>query len=207
MWQIAIPAAIAGISSLFGKKPDKTTSTTDQTTTGSSSYQNTNTPLWDPETMLGRDVSLQTMIARLMQGPQFMNQYETAGLKNINQGANAKNEIIQNLLASRGLGRTSMGGAALAGVESGRVGDAVNFQNTLPMVADEYQRNNVNDLSRFVSSLPVGNTSSGVSNNTSRTVGTGTNTYQQGADPFGAMGGLASAMAAMAFNKRYGSGS
>lgn len=180
---LAIPALMAGASALAGlfgnrKQTAQTSSTQNQTTNSNWNNNSISRPEYD-DTQLGiRDWLAQNYVNRASETPNFMAQYAGTGINNINEGANAQRRIIENLLRSRGLGRTSGASAALGNLETNRINQNVNFMNNLPMVQENFERTRLGDLGQFFASLPVANrvTSSGSQTGTTTGQSSGTQT-------------------------------
>lgn len=147
------------------------------TTTSNSSFNQQGTeygtakPILDENTSFLRNWLNDVLRLRAGTTPETTAAYANAGVNNINAGADAKRSILSKLVTSRGLGRTSMGTNALAGIEGDRIGAITNFQNNdVPMYQEQMQQGRLNDLAKFVMSAPVGQetfgqtSSSGASN-------------------------------------------
>lgn len=195
MWQMIVPAAISGLSALFGSKGQKTEQQGQRNTSSSTSFDNSSMPIWDEQTMLGRDVALQGMIGRSAGLPSFLDAYQTHGIKGINDSTQAKRQIIENLMTSKGLGRTSMGASAIAGAEGDRINQITNFKSTVPLTGYEMSRQNDLDLGRFVASLPIGTRSTGMSNSEGVEMTKGSGFASNPQNPFDAISQMAAGLA------------
>jgi hypothetical protein len=205
MLPMLIPAGIAALSSLFGSKGQKTEQQGQRNTSSNTSFDNTSMPMWDEQTMLGRDVALQGMIGRSAGLPAFLDAYQTRGIQGINDSTQAKRQMIENLMTSRGLGRTSMGASAMAGAEGDRINQIAGFKANVPMVGYEMGRQNDMDLGRFVSSLPIGQRSMGSGSSESTEMTKGSGFQSNPSNPFDAISQIAANLAGRNFMNGGGS--
>ena len=135
--------------------------------------------------------------------------YTATGLQNINRGVEAQKQILNNILAARGLSYSPMAASALTGIEAGRVGQGVNFLNQIPLLRRDIGRQNLADVSGFLQSLPIGTRSTGATQGYGgqRTTGTTTGTTIYPGDILGGgIGGGASILSLLyglgAFGKK-----
>lgn len=167
-----IPAAITGLSAiagLFGNK-QKSQGTVDQTTT--------NTPTFDPTSQAFRDQLIGMFTGRLNGAGSdgtFQQAYTGQGLKNILNTSQTANDALSNILASRGLSRTTAGGFGQAQLGYNQGNSITNFLNSVPLTMDARTSQLMRDAGGFFSSIPYG-TSSHVTGRT-----TGNYTYGGGA--------------------------
>lgn len=142
------------------------TSTQDSNSNSNSSLNasGSSKPLYDDKALFNRDAILDLLGQMVSNGPQGVKEYQSAGLANIDHGAEIKRRMAENYARSRGLNNTSAGNSYINSVDSGNVNDKVNFLNTIPLFAQQQQRQNVGDLSSFFSSLPVGQSTNQVQN-------------------------------------------
>jgi hypothetical protein len=102
-------------------------------------------PTLDPAYSPLQQLLLQQTIQRLnSQGPD-LGGYEASGISNINKGYGLVQQNLENSLTARGLNDSPVAGAGLTRLQMGRAGDITNFQNTIPLLKDQYQRNNLQD--------------------------------------------------------------
>lgn len=198
-----VPALIAGASAVagaLGNRSKKYTSESqmDQTTTQEGSGTNEVAPVYSDEVAgLLKNPLLAAYSNRLREGTSpFMDAYRAQGLRSINQGASARQRILQNLYASRGLQWSPAAATAEAGSEANRVGNIINFQTGLPLIEEELRSNRLGEASRFLASLPIGQRSSYSQRATGRTTGTQTGTQTMPGNMLGgAFGGAAGSLA------------
>lgn len=138
-------------------------STSDNTQSQDQSSQGTSKAYLDPNVRFQRDHLLELLRQRIEAGNSFQDNFTTTGLQNINQGADIKRRMAENMVRSRGLGATSAGNSYLGGINNSAVSDKVNFLNTVPMWRDQYDRQNINDLAGFVNAQPNGQDVSSIS--------------------------------------------
>lgn len=219
------PLAIAGISAFgnFLANRKKTTEQTQDTTNRSTGTVNTTAnindmsttrPDMNPETLTYLNNIRDRYTALLDQDPNLAG-YEASGISNINRAGDLRSRAIQNVLAARGLSYSPMAGGAMAGAESSRVSDTVNFQNQIPLLRDKLMRERLAEAGQFFSRIPMGQTVT----NTGQRTGTetrdlattgnmkGTN-FDPGNPMAGLFGGLGSSLAYLygqgAFEKKSG---
>lgn len=195
-----IPAILAGIGALGGVLGNRSKTATQQQqqnfNQSGNQYQSfsgtgTQTPSYDPLGENLRQVLAQMYLGRASSGPDFMRNYESAGLEDINRGAESGRAILNKILAERGLSYSPAAATALGRVEENRIGRGIAFRNQLPLVQDELERERLTDLSGFFSRLPFGTstTSTGTSTGVSSTGGTSSGTGAS-TDPGNLLGGL-----------------
>ncbi len=211
---LAIPLVLSGVSALaglFGNREKKTTTDqTSNTNTSNNATQNvdlSNTPQYTPEMAAYRDQILNALRNRLV-GSTDLSGYTTSGMQQINQGADLRRKALENILASRGLSNSPSAANAVGRTESGRIGEQVNFMNSIPLLQRQLQGEDLNQFGQFFSSLPVGTRQTGTttlaSTGQSNTTAHGTTT--QPSDMLGGLfGGLGAGLAAT-IGKRYGQG-
>lgn len=168
---LAVPLALSGISALaglFGSKNQKQSSNS----TSTENFSTSNTPTFDPATEIMKKLLMDKFLGRTEDDSDYFSGFATEGLKNINAGADAADTSIENILASRGLGRTSAGASSRIGNQLNRVNAQSSFLNSIPQMQDTRNRQNLLDAAGFFNVIPTGTSSTGT---TSRT-GTGTGT-------------------------------
>ena len=211
-----ILTGVSGVAGALGNRGSTSTSTqnqtgtTDQTTnqsgtttqTGTQDYKDTSMPQYTPEMARIMDYLMSTMRNRL-QSSTDLSGYQTQGLQNINQGADLKRRVMENMLASRGLSASPTTANSISRIESGRIGDQMSFLNQIPLLQRQLQGEDLNTYANFFKSLPVGTqrtgssttnqtgTSTGTSRTTGTTTGQATGTQTQ---PGNILGGLFSGL-------------
>lgn len=143
---------LSALSGLFGKKQ-----------TSDTSYNQTTTPTYDPTNQAFRDFLIGQFTKNVKDMPGYEQAYTTGGLRNINMGVNRSNQAIQDILSSRGLGRTTAGAGILGeGAVSG-AGQTASFLNNIPIVMDQLKQQRLAAAGGYQASLPVGQTQLGSS--------------------------------------------
>lgn len=182
--------AISGVSSGLGLisdvlAPTPGNSTTDKTTNSTESYNkfiqslvnalvqsyNTNesnfsgaqtgtsSPNLDPKSLAFRD-QLINQYSNLAK-PVDMKGYQANGLQDINRNSDMQQTAAQQILASRGLSTSPVSGTAALGIDNQRFGRINEFNNSLPIVANQLNNNNLNAAGSFFSRIPYGTTTTG----------------------------------------------
>lgn len=143
---------ISGLAGLFGGKKSSNTATSqvDETTT--------NTPILSGQQQQLSDVFLKGLIDRFNQ-TQDLSGYSAGGLQTINEASSARQKIINNLLASRGLSFSPAATTANLMGENARLGESVNFLNQIPLLQRQLQGDALGDLMKGFSILPTATTS------------------------------------------------
>lgn len=182
---LAIGLAAAG--ALGGALSNRAKTTT---STQNSSYNNTSTstPQLSPEQNSIYSLLTQNVMKRL-QGQTPLAGYESTGLQNINSTSDAIRRSIEGRLASRGMLNSPMGATALSNLDVSRGTEAAQFRNSLPLLQNSLDLQNVGAAGTVFGLRPFGSTT------TSSGTGSGTNiTNQPGNVAGGALGGLGSAL-------------
>ena len=167
MASIAVPLAISGISALaglFGNRKKQI----EQSSTSNESFNTSNTPTYDASTEIMKKLLMDRFLGRTEDDNDFFSGYTNSGLSNINRGFDSNSLNIENILASRGLGRTSAGVSSLVGNQINRGSQIASLLNSIPLLADERARTNLTDAAGFFNMIPTGTTSSGTSTRTTK---------------------------------------
>src|SRR5437870_4350530 len=132
-----IPAILGG--SVIGGALSGRPKTTTGTSTSNYSNTSTSTPNITPEQHSLFNALYAKIMGRLNQ-PTPLGGYEATGLSNINAGAAASRTALENRLAAHGLSGSPVAGNAETQLELGRAGEATRFQNSLPLLARQFGR-------------------------------------------------------------------
>jgi len=207
MFQMAIPLAISGISALaglFGNR--KSTAQQQQVQKTESDTRNVTDmnrltmPEYDEQTLAMRNNLMQRYIGQLDDTQDYFGGYRNQGLNTINQGSDAANRAIENVLASRGLSGTSAGITSSIQNQLNRLNQQNTFLNEIPQLQDRRQREVLEAAGGFFSGLPVGQRTTGqdvqTGHTSSTTTGTGTQT-QPGNMVGGLLGSLGGALSGL----------
>lgn len=153
-----IVAGLGALTGLFGQKKTTTNQTTNSSTT----------PVYDPATQSFKDQLMSAFSGETSPSAlaQFANNYTTAGVKNIQTGANTAENSIADVLAARGIGRTTAGAQGVGDTTQSEAGNLSTFLNQAPLLLDQRTQGLLSAAGGFLSSLPVG------SSTTSNTTGT-----------------------------------
>lgn len=207
-----IPLAISGISALSGlfSNRKKEATQTQNTTQDSKSVQDTDTysmPEYDEYQKQMRDILMRNYLGRLGSNEDFFSGYRTEGLNTINNGKDAAQRAIENVLAARGLSGTSAGITSQVQNQVNRIQQQNSFLNEIPMLQDKRYSELLSGASDFFSRLPVGTHNTGQSTTNTHTTGnmTGTST-QPGNMLGGAFSGLSNALMGLYGEGAFGGG-
>lgn len=175
-WAAAVPLAISGISALSGllanrKKQAEQTST--QTT------DTTSAPQYDDKALYMRNMLMDQYLDRMRFNEDMFQGYSNEGLRQINQGNDITSRALENILASRGLSNTSAGVSSQVQNQINRGNQQASFLNSIPLLRDQRQQQNILGAGQFFSSLPYATHQTG----TQRSTGTAT-------QPGNALGGM-----------------
>ena len=157
-------------------------------TTSNSTYNNTSTstPQLSPEQEAIYGLLSQNVMNRL-RGQTPLAGYEASGLQNINESSDAIRRSIEGRLTSRGLIGSPMGATALSNLDISRGSEAAKFRNSLPLLQNDLDLQNLGAAGTVFGLRPFGET------RTSSGTGTGVSTTS-GNMLGGAFGGLAEAL-------------
>jgi hypothetical protein len=186
-----IPLAISGISALAGIFSNRAKKQEQESTTTSNTSSST-LPQFDSKQLIMRDLLMDRLLGRTEDNDDVFGGYQTNGLNTINAGADASQRAIENILAARGLGRTSAGATSFLGNQINRVNQGSSLINSIPLLADERRRASLNDAAAFWKGLPVGQTTTGTQVSTTKGVAT-----QPGNMLGGGLTGLGTALAGL----------
>lgn len=153
-----ILAGLSGLAGAFGSKKQVSDTTSNSTTT----------PNYDPATLAFKN-QLMNLFTNNLNNLPTQSQFQTAGLKNIQEQSGNAQSGLEDILAAHGLSRTTAGGTS-AFDTSYKEGQGVsNFLTNAPFNYQSAIQPTLSNASGFLSSLPIGTTTNG----TSHTVGTG----------------------------------
>lgn len=171
-------AAAAG-GALSGRgKTSSTTSTSNQSfnRTGST------TPQLSPQQSSIYDALVPMALSRL-RGYTPLSGYEANGLTNINAGANAARTALENRLTGSGMLGSPAGVAALNNLDLSRSGQAVSFQNTLPLLRNQMQLQDIGVAGDILRLPGIGSTTT----ESGTASGSGTSTTNQSGNVLGGL--------------------
>lgn len=186
-WDDAIMAGVGGLTGLLtNMKPKKVTTTTD-------SRNETDMlagPEYDPQTLAFRNSIMNRYLDQAgMDDTPYWNSYAQNQFQNLDADAANEGSAIDAYMNSRGLGRTTAGSTAMAGVMNKNRMAKAGITASIPMLADQRKREMSTQMSQFLASLPIAQRTKGTQ--------TGHQTSEQvtPADPLGGLfGGLASGL-------------
>jgi hypothetical protein len=196
---LLVPLAIAGISAAAGALGNRGSK---QTSTGTTNVDNTTTttPQYGNEENYFKNFIINSYLDRLQgNDDNYWNSFKMGGLQNLNRAEDNSSELLKRFMTSRGLGLTGAG--ASMGAQSGILGqfNKANYLNSIPMLRDQREQDNLKNSSAFMASLPYGQTSRQTgTTNSSGTVQQPSNMLGGGMTGLGSM--LAFLMGQGAFN-------
>ena len=167
---LPIVLGMQALSGILGGRKAARTGTTDITTTGTetSGVTGRETQTFDLSTLPQLMPEIQKLISPLssilmqrLTSPIDLAGYTGAGIKNINQAAEARTKALNQVLASRGLTYSPTAGVANIAAESGRLSDISNFVSQLPMLQRQMQGEDINNLLNLIRAVPVGERKTG----------------------------------------------
>lgn len=151
-----IVAGLSALGGLFSAK--KSTSNTSSTST--------TTPNYDPASLALKNFLLSNYTGAVNNVPNWNKSYETSGLQNLVNSSTQAAQSANDALAARGISRTTAGAQAV-GDESYQQGKQISsFLNNAPVVEQQNLLSTLGGAGSFLSSLPVGSTTSGTSSTT-----------------------------------------
>jgi hypothetical protein len=98
--------------------------------------------------------------------PVDLTGYQAGQIQDINRSSDLQSEAVNNIMAARGLSNSPAAGTALANVQGQRFGDITKLNQSLPMLGNQLNLQNLNAAGGFFSSIPYG-TTTGTSGSTS----------------------------------------
>lgn len=116
-------------------------------------------PTFTPGESSLRDFLLNSYQNQIANAPNFNQAYETSGASNILQNALRSTQNANDVLASRGIARTTAGGQALNDQSQQQGVQLANFLNQAPIVEQQNLTGLEQGAGGFLSSLPIGTTS------------------------------------------------
>lgn len=153
-----IIAGLSGLAGAFGKSKQVSDTTSNSTTT----------PNYDPATLAFKN-HLMDIFSNNLNSLPTQDQFKTAGVKNIQDQSDNAQAGLQDILAAHGLSRTTAGGTSTFDTSYKQGQGISNFLTNAPFNYQTAIAPSLSGASSFLSSLPLGTTTSG----SSHTVGTG----------------------------------
>ncbi len=155
-----IGAGISALTGLFGAKKPQTTTTTSSSTTN---------PVLDANGNALENQFADDAINMDKAGGPDLSGYTANGLQQINNGANIKQKLLQNTLASRGLSFSPAAATATGNADADRLAQSSQFLSSVPLLKRQFQQQNLQQLMTAFGIIPKGQTSSGTSTQTGST--------------------------------------
>jgi hypothetical protein len=90
--------------------------------------------------------------------PPSMTGYGAGQTANINAGANAQTQAVNNIMASRGLATSPVAATSQAGIEQNRINQITQMQQQLPILQQQMNLQNLAQAGGFAASIPYGQT-------------------------------------------------
>lgn len=131
----------------------------------SSQSLGTSTPNLSPQTQQFLD----QLIKRYSQQAQPVNMQglEAGGIQGINRNADLQQQAVQNIMAARGLSTSPVSGTAAGSVDNQRFQAINQFQQSLPLMQNQMNLQNLNAAGGFFNQIPYGTTQTGAQSGTS----------------------------------------
>lgn len=140
----SVVGGIGGIGDILGGLFGSTTKT-------STNYNQT--PTYDPAAESLRQQLIASQQANLGKDIDLSG-YQSQGLQTINQGYDAANQALQQTLASRGLTYSPIAGSSTAALGTQRIGAGINFQNQIPLLAQQLYQQKLQSALQTFASMP-----------------------------------------------------
>lgn len=190
---------LTGLSGLFGggtqqRQATQQTSSGSQTTSGSTS--GSSTPNLSPlQQQLAQLFSSQSM--KLAGTDPNLSGFTQAGLEGINQGAAGSQAATKNMLAARGLAYSPAYATAATIGDQDRQHQITQFLSQIPLLQRQLQQQGIAGEEQAFSTVPVGTSTMGSTNQTQNSTGTTTGNGTLSGNPLaGLFSGLGSSLAA-----------
>lgn len=185
-----VPLAISGISALGGLLANrKSKQEQESKSTSVDNIDQYTRPEYDPKSLIMRDLLMHQFLGRTEDDNDYWGGYAREGLNDINRGSDLNRQAIDNLLAARGLGRTTAGANSYISNEMNRLNQGNSLMNQIPLLADQRRRQNLLDASQFFNQLPVGQHVTGTTTRNTTSSGTVTNPGNMLGGMFGNLAG------------------
>lgn len=135
------------------------------------------TPTYGPEAqqLLSR---LTGAFSNLTQPPDLRG-YQAQGLQDIGRSSDLQRQNVNEIMASRGLSTSPVAATAANNVESNRFSQMNQFNQSLPLLADEMRMRNLGAATNFFQAIPKGTTSTGFNLGSTSTAGQTSEASQQ----------------------------
>lgn len=179
-----IPAAISGVSALAGLLGNRKKQAQQEST---QTVNQQLMPQYDDKALYMRNLLMDQFNDRTRLNEDFFQGYQNQGMQNINQASDALNRNIMQTLSARGLNSSSAGASSMVQAALNRLNQQSSFLNTIPLLKDQRQKENLAAASNFFTNLPTGRSITGT------TTSKGTTT-QPGNMLGGAFGALANSL-------------
>ena len=208
-----IPAIMAGTSLLSGYLANRKRKQEQEQQSTQNIDRTTSTNMLDMPEFTAEGQSLlgsltSQYLNRMRESPQELtDSLTTNALQSINRGSTAQRKSLESILAARGLSGSAIGGNAIAGLESGRIGQQVGALNTVPQLVEQFLQQRLQGATDFFSRIPTGTRRTGEVRETGTVNTTGKQTTTDPGNPLGgAFSSLATTLAGLygggAFNKQ-----
>lgn len=159
----------SGIAAGQGTKT-KGSSTGSSSTTGQQTTQGTS--VTNPNISPQLQALLNQIMAQAgsLQTPDLSG-YQAQQTQQINQASNLQSQAVQNIMAARGLSTSPVAGTTQANIAAQRQSQLVNLQESLPMLLQQLQIQNLNAETNAAKAIPYGTTttSDAIANQQSQT--------------------------------------
>lgn len=154
-WVGAALTGLSALSGLFGNKKQ----------VSDTNFNNTTMPSYDPTTLAFRDFLIKSFTDNAGGAglDKFIDAYKAKGLKNLVLANANTSQAVQDMLASRGIDRTTAGASALTDTSYRGASNTADFLNNIPILRDSMMQDRLKSAAGFQASLPVGTTQSGSS--------------------------------------------
>lgn len=182
------------LGGLFGNR-SPTTTTNFNNTSNQSGSSTSNSTGYNTPSLTGGQQSLEnllnsTVFNSLLPGNQpDLSGYASNAAQNINQGANANDQLLKQTLAARGLSYSPIAANALTQSNTNRIGQLTQLKNSLPLLSEQLLQNRLQNAVNVFRSNPFGSTFGQSGQNNFQQTGTNSGT-QTTTGPSNMLGGL-----------------
>jgi len=194
--QTSLVAGLAGVAGAFPNSGTQTTNSSGTSnTTANSNFNGSSTPILSEENQALLH-QLTNQYSHLAQVGVNLQPYQQQQEQQINRNSGLASRASMEALARRGLSNSPVAGTVAANQEGNRINQITNFQQGIPLLANQLNLQNAGAAGQFAASIPHGTSQTGNTDSTSNTATTNNSTTKtsSGGGAGGFLGGLGKAL-------------
>lgn len=149
-------SALAGLFNRRAAQPAQSTNQFQRQAAQAFSTTGSQIPVFDPETLGLRNLLIQAFQSGVV-NPQSIASAATANqIQALNQSSALLDRLVQQRLATRGLGSSPVGASISANLANDRISQIIQTLAQQPMLEEQLRQQILSNAGQFLSSLPVG---------------------------------------------------